>query len=406
MVEQSSAPPAPPANKVRLFGLDVNGLTRPHIRDDSGNIVQLEAASGAGGSASNVLTGQTLWVDPVNGNNSTAVRGNQSLQYRTLAAAAAAQNGDTIMIRPGTNMVAPGSVVFDAKTNISVIGFGPGSILQASAQGQIIVVSNCTAVHIEGVTLKGTVTTKSGGTGYYALLELGGTNNHVTVVKNRFLNSGDHGIAHLYGPRSSYNLRVIDNYFEQIGGTNNSTFGGGVDGTAVAVAGGDSIIAFNRMHNVLRGVEIEGAPSGDYKHRIRVVGNTLNGIWEGNRDFGYGIAITANSADGQSNILAIEISGNLIDAYPEATGRFSVGIYVSGGNGVTIRDNKVQRTANGIMVSANMPMNGCQIIGNEVGQLGEGGAYSILVTGSGTLVDSAMACASPAWTILSLEIIR
>jgi hypothetical protein len=57
--------------------------------------------------ASSSLTGNMLWVDAVNGNNATAVRGNDGLPFLTVEAAlAAALSGDVVMVRPGTYNVA------------------------------------------------------------------------------------------------------------------------------------------------------------------------------------------------------------------------------------------------------------------------------------------------------------
>jgi len=54
-----------------------------------------------------VLTGLTLHVDSVNGNNGTAVRGDAAKPYLTIVAAkAAAQSGDLIAVRPGAYTVA------------------------------------------------------------------------------------------------------------------------------------------------------------------------------------------------------------------------------------------------------------------------------------------------------------
>jgi hypothetical protein len=48
-------------------------------------------------------TGNLVWVDQINGNDSLAVRGRMSIPFRTLTAAKnAAQSGDTIMVMPGT----------------------------------------------------------------------------------------------------------------------------------------------------------------------------------------------------------------------------------------------------------------------------------------------------------------
>ena len=50
-----------------------------------------------------IPTGNTLWVDAVNGNNTTALRGRQDRPYLTLNAAKAEwTSGDEIRVRPGT----------------------------------------------------------------------------------------------------------------------------------------------------------------------------------------------------------------------------------------------------------------------------------------------------------------
>jgi hypothetical protein len=52
------------------------------------------------------LSGNTLWVDSINGNDSSGARGNALLPFLTVAAAlAAASSGDTVVIRPGTYAV-------------------------------------------------------------------------------------------------------------------------------------------------------------------------------------------------------------------------------------------------------------------------------------------------------------
>lgn len=53
--------------------------------------------------AGSLLTGKNLWVDSVNGDNSTAVSGRLDKPYLTLSAAqTAASSGDTIIVGPGT----------------------------------------------------------------------------------------------------------------------------------------------------------------------------------------------------------------------------------------------------------------------------------------------------------------
>ena len=53
-----------------------------------------------------IPTGNLLWVDGVNGNDSLAVRGRLTVQFKTLAAAKnAAVAGDTIIVMPGTYVI-------------------------------------------------------------------------------------------------------------------------------------------------------------------------------------------------------------------------------------------------------------------------------------------------------------
>jgi hypothetical protein len=54
---------------------------------------------------SSVFTGKTIWVDSVNGNDGTGLRGRQDLPFLTILAAIGAAGitaGDTIMVRPGS----------------------------------------------------------------------------------------------------------------------------------------------------------------------------------------------------------------------------------------------------------------------------------------------------------------
>jgi len=60
------------------------------------------------GGSSPIVTGNTLWVDAVNGNDGTALPGRQDLQYLTIGAAITAATraavgipGDLISVRPG-----------------------------------------------------------------------------------------------------------------------------------------------------------------------------------------------------------------------------------------------------------------------------------------------------------------
>lgn len=78
----------------------------------------------------NVLTGNTLWVDAINGNDSTGARGVQNRPFLTpLAAKNAASSGDVIIVRPGLYAIDPDSTL--AKNGVNWLGEA-GAILSKS----------------------------------------------------------------------------------------------------------------------------------------------------------------------------------------------------------------------------------------------------------------------------------
>jgi hypothetical protein len=90
-------------------------------------------------------TGNLVWVDQVNGNDSLAVRGRMSVPFRTLTAAKnAAKAGDTIMVMPGVygeRNLAKNGVNWHFLTGAEVRydGFGSGGIFDTALVG-----SSCT----------------------------------------------------------------------------------------------------------------------------------------------------------------------------------------------------------------------------------------------------------------------
>ena len=70
-------------------------VTAPSFAGDGSSLTGLA-------NAGITLTGDTLWVDAVNGNDGTAARGNSAKPFLTLTAAqTAAQSGDVVHVRPG-----------------------------------------------------------------------------------------------------------------------------------------------------------------------------------------------------------------------------------------------------------------------------------------------------------------
>jgi len=116
------------------------------ITGDVGNDGQVLTSQGAGApvlwrdAPTTVLTGNTVWVDIINGDNGTAIVGRQDKPFATPAAAvAAATSGNLIHVRPGTynitsNLAKDGvnwylddGVLFENVTDGNVV-FGDGGV--------------------------------------------------------------------------------------------------------------------------------------------------------------------------------------------------------------------------------------------------------------------------------------
>jgi len=67
-----------------------------------GEIEQLQAGDSISGAVSSIPTGNTVWVDEVNGDDGTGTSGRQDLPFLTVSASlAVAGSGDTVIVRPG-----------------------------------------------------------------------------------------------------------------------------------------------------------------------------------------------------------------------------------------------------------------------------------------------------------------
>lgn len=126
-------------------------------------------------SGSAFLTGKLLWVDAVNGNDSTAVSGNQGLPYLTIGAAkTAAASGDTITVRPGTYNEK------DLLKNGVNYNFMPGATVQYSGS------SNGAIFDDSATGANAAVVSTIGGNGsfIYSGTGAGATNPHVFYITN------------------------------------------------------------------------------------------------------------------------------------------------------------------------------------------------------------------------------
>jgi hypothetical protein len=95
----------------------------------------------AAGTIGEVPTGNLVWVDPVNGNDLLAVRGRLTVPFKSLTAAKeAAEDGDTILVLPGTyyehNLLKDGvNWHFLPGASVVHVGAGAGAIFDTSSYG-------------------------------------------------------------------------------------------------------------------------------------------------------------------------------------------------------------------------------------------------------------------------------
>ena len=126
--------------KLRLKQLAQDGATSGQVVTFNTVAGEWEAQTAAGSAA--VDTGNTLWVDAVNGNDGTAVSGRQDLQYLTIGAAlTASASGDVVLVRPGTYA----ETGLTIPTGVSLIGqggFDSTAVGSAAAASHVITLSN------------------------------------------------------------------------------------------------------------------------------------------------------------------------------------------------------------------------------------------------------------------------
>jgi hypothetical protein len=111
------------------------------------------AATWVPSGSSAIPTGNTLWVDPINGDDVTAVSGSMATpgQFLTMAAAlAAAAGGDTVIVRPGTYVESGLTVPADVSL-VSEGGFLVTIVGDAAAVSHVITLSD--GSYVQGFTV-------------------------------------------------------------------------------------------------------------------------------------------------------------------------------------------------------------------------------------------------------------
>src|SRR6267142_1995448 len=114
--------------------------------------------------------GNTLFVDPIYGNDSTAQRGSEARPWLTFSnALAQVQNGDTVIVRSGThtnntftvpavNTFGMGPLQLNNKTNVSIWGNGANTRIVSTVTNEcdFFCISNCSNLRFIGLSFEGT----------------------------------------------------------------------------------------------------------------------------------------------------------------------------------------------------------------------------------------------------------
>lgn len=244
------------------------------------------------------------------------------------------RSGDIIHLMPGRYEVTPRPALNDnasdsamallSKSNVSINGIG-SPVIFTKIHGNPLVIWNCANILVNGITFEGPGQLREPNSFYYALLLLHGVNHRIRVNSCIFRDSGNHGIAHLSGPRTSNNCTFEGNVFER-GGNFNRLGGLGGDGAAIAVGGSGNLFLNNQINDWMGGIEIEGHDKPNDGSSVIIRNNRIENVAR------WSIFVTTTSGDSSTYNRQI-IEGNILIGPAKATpGFLASGIYYTGGS--------------------------------------------------------------------------
>ena len=268
---------------------------------------------------------QTLHVDAVTGDDSSQGRISGRPFKSVSNALAAAISGDTVHIKVGrhTNQlhyspVSSYGYLFFGKSNITVRGDGPGTVIYGAGPGTFFGVGgNCENIIFRDFTIEGSKGASSAGTwltnGLVAGIRFFGSNvRNCLVERVTMKNLPNHGVASFHSTEPE-NIIVRNCYFENGGATSGVPFLN-TDGAAIVLEGQRWQAIDNVITNWARGIE-GYSPSSDL-YGLVARGNTILGVpWQGI------IAFTENGGVIYDSIIADNIiQGRADSEVPSTTG--------------------------------------------------------------------------------------
>jgi parallel beta-helix repeat protein len=309
---------------------------------------------------------QTLHVDALAGDDSIQGRP-AGRPFKSISnALAAAINGDVVHLKTGrhTNQLHYSPVysygyLFSGKSNITVRGDGPGTVVYGAGPGTFFGVGgNCENIIFRDFTIEGSKGVLSAGSwitnGLVAGIRFFGSNVRNCVVERVTMkNLPNHGIASFHSTDPE-NIIIRNCYFENGGATNGVVEGGlGADGAAIVLEGQRWQAIDNVIRNWARGIEIY-SPRADL-HGIVARGNKILLVpWQG-------VAVFPENG---GRIYDSIITDNIIEGHP-ASSFAPLGMLLGNMERCTISGNRISRFAGGGIYAANTFLHNT-ISGNSV----------------------------------------
>ena len=260
----------------------------PFVVPSSGSAAAGGSSTNAGGTFTNLLVANTVFVDATNGNDSTALRGDQSKPYATLSNAfTALQSGDSLVARPGTYPVYPGPVTLGVavnraplrladKTDINLFMHGANIVNAvsngATMLGPVFNFTNCARIKQFGGSVTAAGKTNGALVTVFPCYVFDGPMRDMTFDGITISNFADNGFTHLDQGQFIRGWTVMNSWFYKCGATN----GGSSDGTAIGFVVPDTLILNNYYDGNFRDIEaftITGTEP-QFASNIKIIGNT------------------------------------------------------------------------------------------------------------------------------------
>lgn len=248
------------------------------------------------------------------------------------------------------------------KTNISIMGGGDAEIF-GSGPGDFLSIENCRHLRISGVTFHGDRPPANQiPNGLFSMVQLRRTNSFLNFTRCSFIDFGNHGISHLWGPKSSEFVTVSECRFIAGGATN--VPGLLFDGAAVSGIGSHWRVVDNDVIDCVRGFEIENSGSNIVESVI-FRGNDLRGVLD------IGIMLFVTNGDGDK-YRDISITGNTFTSFRYGAGR-AAAVTLAGGRRVLIANNVIRgMLKHGLELWSDASSYDLNVTGNTISECGTG----------------------------------